>query len=532
MSYPGGKEIVMKILLSLAFLCIVLLFFSIVESYAQNTFYISPTGSDSNPGTNALPWKRWAFALGRLAPGDTLIAKDGTYTRSTTGIPSIICGSNAQHGTATEPITIKAQNERRPMLKAGGTSGPTGLTWTAFTMQNCSWWNIRGLRFEGSDADNSQSQYNNFGGLLHIYQSSNIKLFRLFSRRNNRYANHHLILLQSSSNILLEESEVYDFCRHGISVAGGIKITLRRNYANAHFYPTIPGQWPPDDPPPGPDCTANGHSIAMVLYPAKQSGMENNITEHNGYGFLSIEPGDVPGAGSSNRFLGNMGIDNHRDVTIDNRSAAQANIVFENHVSVNSRTVGLWNNNNGVKGLVCKNCSFIDGSPIGGSPRASVLQDLGHVSDDTVLYRNVLVINYPMEGFSIPGTWSSCRIEYTTSYHNNPNFPPHSSCTFANISAANPNFGEPAGDRVGIGYGHCMVYIPSGNAALKGTGKGGADRGANVIYRYQNGVLTGTKLWRPFSGAFPCGVDVLGSGHRCRNVHQRLNVGVNGCPVP
>ncbi|MBI2557718.1 DUF1565 domain-containing protein [Candidatus Woesearchaeota archaeon] len=44
-----------------------------------NTYYISPTGSDSNPGTSASPWKTFAFTIPKLKAGDTLILKDGTY---------------------------------------------------------------------------------------------------------------------------------------------------------------------------------------------------------------------------------------------------------------------------------------------------------------------------------------------------------------------------------------------------------------------------------------------------------------------
>ena len=63
----------------------------------------------------------------------------------------------------------------------------------------------------------------------------------------------------------------------------------------------------------------------------------------------------------------------------------------------------------------------------------------------------------------------------------------------------------------------------------------GADIGANILYRYQNGVLTGERLWDASAGSFPCGAVVTGvndGSTRCTNVHDRLNVNTNGCPFP
>lgn len=44
------------------------------------TFYVSPTGSDENPGTREAPWQTLAKANGSLAPGDVAVFLPGTYT--------------------------------------------------------------------------------------------------------------------------------------------------------------------------------------------------------------------------------------------------------------------------------------------------------------------------------------------------------------------------------------------------------------------------------------------------------------------
>ena len=71
---------------------------------------------------------------------------------------------------------------------------------------------------------------------------------------------------------------------------------------------------------------------------------------------------------------------------------------------------------------------------------------------------------------------------------------------------------------------------------MKVAGVGGADIGANVLYRYHNGSLTNQPLWDPVTGAFPHGAIVAGvndiAGSSAFDVHKRLNVNTNGCPFP
>lgn len=42
--------------------------------------YVSPTGSDTNPGTQAQPWQTIAKANNTLVAGDTVFILPGTYT--------------------------------------------------------------------------------------------------------------------------------------------------------------------------------------------------------------------------------------------------------------------------------------------------------------------------------------------------------------------------------------------------------------------------------------------------------------------
>ncbi|OGZ35575.1 MAG: hypothetical protein A2815_01800, partial [Candidatus Portnoybacteria bacterium RIFCSPHIGHO2_01_FULL_40_12b] len=70
------------------------------------TYYVSPTGSDTNPGTQSQPFKTIQKAVNLMNPGDTTIVKGGTYNKGF--IVGIGEGASAKSGTAAKPITVKA----------------------------------------------------------------------------------------------------------------------------------------------------------------------------------------------------------------------------------------------------------------------------------------------------------------------------------------------------------------------------------------------------------------------------------------
>src|SRR5262245_12127220 len=102
------------------------------------TYYLSPDGSDSNPGTTPdRPWQSFAKVLNPSRPvraGDVVVLLDGTYTPRTTGLPHIDCrpGGNASSGAPRRPIVMRAQHERQAALQSDGSA--SGLT-----MDGCSW---------------------------------------------------------------------------------------------------------------------------------------------------------------------------------------------------------------------------------------------------------------------------------------------------------------------------------------------------------------------------------------------------------
>jgi hypothetical protein len=66
-------------------------------------YYVSPSGSDSNPGTFSAPWRSVQIAALKLRAGETAILLDGTYEE-----PQILF---ANFGSPGAPITIRAKNK-------------------------------------------------------------------------------------------------------------------------------------------------------------------------------------------------------------------------------------------------------------------------------------------------------------------------------------------------------------------------------------------------------------------------------------
>ncbi len=69
------------------------------SAFGATTYYVSASGSDSNSGTQAAPFRQIRAAIAVMQPGDTALVGDGSYLGFT---------MSGMNGTASAPITIKA----------------------------------------------------------------------------------------------------------------------------------------------------------------------------------------------------------------------------------------------------------------------------------------------------------------------------------------------------------------------------------------------------------------------------------------
>ena len=95
---------------------------------SPTTYYVSPTGSDSSPGTQAQPFATVQKGANQLLAGDTLILRAGNYHETVTVSTS---------GTANAPITIQAYAGECPVLI--GATAVTGWSVSSGAIYTASW---------------------------------------------------------------------------------------------------------------------------------------------------------------------------------------------------------------------------------------------------------------------------------------------------------------------------------------------------------------------------------------------------------
>jgi hypothetical protein len=494
-------------------------------AHAAAVYYMSPTGDNGNPGTQASPWRTFAFAIPRLAPGDTLILLDGTYDRRTTGLPSINCASGARNGTASSPITVTAQTERRAMILGEG--------WlSTVKVQNCSYWKFNGIY--SRQVDNPYVS-GGVGFNIHLLNSNHLTVRRCLAYGVNRYLNVSTIVLQNTHDSVIEECEVYFFHRKGISLGGNSSgNVLRRNYVHSRAAADICTGCEGDS---SGEASRKGDEGINLAYPGSDNIAENNISEGNYLGFVV----NAMGTSDRNRFFGNIAIENSFGYLVTSRGAGSTrtpqHTILTNNVAVASAVVGVYLR--GAEDTRISNMTVLD--TLAGYSGHGIAADRSQLDYITQAARcnaetapcgngspsthilNSLAVNNAGGGFSInpalqEGGWS---IRHSNAHSNTWNYWPKP--TDLTDSAVNPQLGA------------CKVWIPDGSP-MKKAADDGDDIGANVLYRYQNGALTGEPLWDPATGAFPHGAVVRGvndvPGESALDVHERLNVNTSGCRFP
>ena len=109
------------------------------------TYYISPTGLDSNPGTEAEPFRNIQAAADIVNPGDTVIVKDGVYADSF-DYGDILASTvflNKKRGTDSNWITFKSENHLGAVIDGEG-----GLKNVGFYLYRCNYIRIEGFEIK------------------------------------------------------------------------------------------------------------------------------------------------------------------------------------------------------------------------------------------------------------------------------------------------------------------------------------------------------------------------------------------------
>ena len=337
---------------------------------------------------------------------------------------------------------------------------------------------------------------------------SNLTIRRNITGRPNRYGNVHALLLWGTTNSLVED-EVYFYHRGGIELFGGSDNNeVRRNYANSHNTPDIAGGYPSSDPATG----DNG----IISYTSNGNIFENNIAENVATGFNNEK------TASNNVWLGNIAKATKYGFRIGPQAGMSqpVNNSFTNNVSLNPIYIGFWNR--GGKATYDHDSSFGTSAALAGfKSDTDICCTFGSYGQ--------IVTNSVAQDFSGPGvgyqvintTNNTFSYDHDDSFNNATNYSPAKNVT--NASSSNPAFGG------------CYLWVPF-TSPMKRAGSKGEDIGANVLYRYEKGLLTKEPLWDHASGEFPHGALVRGlndlAGSSAFDVHKRLKVGPAGCSFP
>jgi hypothetical protein len=477
------------------------------EDVAATSYYISPKGKDSNSGiSTSSPWLTFTKALATMRCGDTLNLMDGMYGDGTsTGKPyvrNMTCTSGAV-------LTVRSLNQRKAWIKDAGRGRSLMVYSSAYVT-------VDGIVMSSRDSNYDSGAYEQNGMPLYVYASHHIVIKNVVLSNPNRYGNLPLLQLTSVSDILIEDSELYNFHRHAINTSPGTRVTIRRVYCNPRIgglaggYPNANG--------------TNGGDACIALYPCQNCIVENVIADGYPKSLHLIElnaNGQAPLAG--NRILGSIGYKTgHNGIYINSRGTGlmkmPQNTTLENVVIYNHRQANAIRNSD-AKNTVIRNVTLV-----GAGSAKGILTDQSGYGDGaySTTMQNALSLNHANYGVSVSGvsTWSGNEIN---SHNNRYVAYPVPPAKWSNLTTSNPALGA------------CTVWIPDGSP-MKRAGVGGADVGANVLYRYQNGVLTNVALWNKSTGAFPHGALVPGlnniAGQSLYDVHIRLNINRNGCSFP
>lgn len=485
------------------------------SSLLGGDYYIAASGgSDGNPGTEAQPWDTYAYSISQLSGGDTLYFKDGVYSKGQLLI-------NNKNGSSGNRIMLASQNFNQAII-VGPNSGPA-LLW----VKDSSWITISNLHFTNSSA-----------ACIWLQGARYCELKKCVARFPDNTANNNTIALleyspygstkESFSN-LVEDCVSLNFHRHGFiddssydpavensGASGGFNI-FRRNYSNdmGRRHATY---------------TTSRMSEGISSYGSSDNIYENNYMHTNFNVGLALHGTDH---GPRHKVYGNIIRDVYELGLFNSRKtsglAYLTNIHIFNNVFIRGNIgVTTWHGTDNYM----SNCVSVGSSSSYGfitdqedhfyQKYVNYLgtnYEVAHSSTwDAALQTKNMSMNFvncisinnrygffmdyyaahnksvripPITGpyYSVPASneyrgYYTTRVENCVAYNNsigNTYVYPSTNLivTITNLSTANPNYDTAK-------YGDGAYLLPPPNAS---------GRGAEIIYQYQDGVLTTNALW-------------------------------------
>lgn len=472
------------------------------------TYYMSPSGSDTNSGTSSgSPWLTFTKAFSMLTCGDTLVLLDGVYgDGSSTGKinqTGITC-------TSSTILTVAAQNSRQARIHDNGTGTGTRLLNSAYIT-------FDGIVFSSANNNSVSGAGVSCTSGIPFYANNTdfLTIRNALGRNPNKYCNVHPFFVISSRDTLIVDTEVYDFHRHGINPLSSERVVMRRVYGNCRTG-VISGGYN--------TSVGIGNCNGLVsFYPCKDCIAENIILEGRGELFEMNGTGSVAMSGS--KVLGSIAYQTggtNNCMYLNPRAVGDlyspTNILVENVVCYQHNSANLLRATS-VVGSTFNKLTLVGQSGAVNGARFDDSTNGSATTDFTLT--NSIITNVSSLGISESG-YTSFSGSNNTAFSTGTAYTPALPSSWSSPTASDSN--DPQ-------LGTCIAWVPDGSAAQV------AGRGANILYRYENGVETTTPLWDLSTGEFPHGaIDRDGinnvAGSSAQDVHQRLNINSNGCSFP
>ena len=329
------------------------------ERVVLSTYWVSPSGNDSNAGTKASPFLTPQNAMKSLEPGDTLNIEAGTYTGFIVGWDSVPASSGDAYGTingtAGNPITIQADPSAAPgsvIIDSRDNKTPCGID----IEPGCNYITINGLAITDGDGSISEYGIKFSGGSNFIIENMivhNVGKTGIFSsfvtnslvQNNVSYSNgeHGFYMSNSPQNVQVLNNVAYDNATAGLEVnadasQGGPGTAQNITIANNTAY----------------DNNSTNHSGAMNLDGVQNSLIYNNLLYGNNATGLVLYDGDASQGCIDNTIVNNtivMPSNGTSDqYALDNNTNSYGNKFYNNimlgEMLVDSgSTPGAWSNN-------------------------------------------------------------------------------------------------------------------------------------------------------------------------------------------
>ncbi len=437
-------------------------------------YYMSTSGDDNNDGTSqASPWATFEHAWAVLQPGDTLIVADGTYNQTLSPTVSGISGY---------PITIRAENRGRAIIQKTD-DGPAILI-NSSTSQTLAYITIDGF-IARSKGEYSAISVNSTDNIAEPLMTNNIIIRNTGAFGSANQTNTVVFAIARTRDSLFENMWAYGYGRKAVQLYGSTRITARRIVARYDYWDGA--GYKPNDPRIGFAVynSSDGIYENIIVIDSAPAPVGRDAASKAGFAIEGnlTSTSTIIGA-TGNKWVGCLALDNDRAglYSAGVSSGINDNNTIENFISWGS-TTGM------VIHAYTTNNNIISGT-IGNASGIGLRINNDNVSD--TLFEKLFAVNNGSYPYFIAGQGGYYGVKIT----------------FQNNTASNNG----SGDDIEPEFAPTLDYL------IKPTMVTDKERGAEMVNRYQNGVLTDDALWpwpnEDLIRQHMCGSDDLIAAHR------------------